>query len=703
MTLTKNSPILWLDFETRGTVDLTKTSAHHYTEECQEILLGYAFNDEPAQVVDFLAGEELPKRVREALAGTEYWLAAFNIGFERNVFAHSPRFSFANNSPERWFDVQTMAYEAGISPVKPLEALSLAALSEALDIDHVKTDPGGKLKKLFCKPMNQENEFHQPHHAKSEWIQFKDYCANDVEAMREVFKHPLVQNNEYPFNPREKAVADVDQVINDRGIPINGEFCLKAAIAAQAAGLKQDDIVAMITLGEVTKITQKVRIRKWINEHFDMSLQSVGAETIGLVRSTTDNPVLQTLCDLILDSGTAGSKYSAALYASSSDSRVHGALFMCGASRTRRWGGRLIQPQNMRRPKGTDDEIARTREAILCDNAPGLLPPILDCVRSIIEAPSGTRLLSADYAAIENRALMWLANCRPMLKFFGEVDAGTASADPYEFTYGSAFGVDPTKINKKQRFIGKMMMLMFQYLGGVGGLISGLQKNQIDIFSFCSDLVELLPSQEIARGCKEYHFVQSRGGNSFDLTPEQYGACAALKNRWREAHPEVVNLGNELQDGFVTLADSKVGTTLDLAGGKIKLARDTHHIRLSLYGGQLSYPLPEVKGRGVEVMGITKVKGPKHVLCPIPYYSGKFLENVASALSRNIMALALVRLESHGFKPIFHVHDEIVLEIPDDGKDYEAEVIDIMTEKPADLLGFPLAASAWTGPYYKKD
>ena len=53
------------------------------------------------------------------------------------------------------------------------------------------------------------------------------------------------------------------------------------------------------------------------------------------------------------------------------------------------------------------------------------------------------------------------------------------------------------------------------------------------------------------------------------------------------------------------------------------------------------------------------------------------------------------------FPIVLHVHDELVAEAPIGAGDVD-KFIRLMTHKPAWALDLPIAASAWTGPRYRK-
>jgi DNA polymerase len=86
----------------------------------------------------------------------------------------------------------------------------------------------------------------------------------------------------------------------------------------------------------------------------------------------------------------------------------------------------------------------------------------------------------------------------------------------------------------------------------------------------------------------------------------------------------------------------------------------------------------------------------------IETYGGKLVENVVQAIARDCLACAVERLEAFGFPVVFHVHDEVVIDMDAAAADLDT-VIKIMSVPVSWAPDLPLAADGWTGAFFRKD
>ena len=86
----------------------------------------------------------------------------------------------------------------------------------------------------------------------------------------------------------------------------------------------------------------------------------------------------------------------------------------------------------------------------------------------------------------------------------------------------------------------------------------------------------------------------------------------------------------------------------------------------------------------------------------IETYGGKLVENCVQAIARDLLADTIDRLEARGYPVIFHVHEEVIIDIPPK-EGMLQEIIDIMSEPVSWAAGLPLGADGWVGDFYKKE
>jgi DNA polymerase I-like protein with 3'-5' exonuclease and polymerase domains len=81
-------------------------------------------------------------------------------------------------------------------------------------------------------------------------------------------------------------------------------------------------------------------------------------------------------------------------------------------------------------------------------------------------------------------------------------------------------------------------------------------------------------------------------------------------------------------------------------------------------------------------------------------YGGLLTENVIQALCRDVLRDAWINLEKHGYKVLWSVHDELIVELPEDADVKEAERI--MLDAPEWARFIPLAVESQVGKHYMK-
>jgi len=84
-------------------------------------------------------------------------------------------------------------------------------------------------------------------------------------------------------------------------------------------------------------------------------------------------------------------------------------------------------------------------------------------------------------------------------------------------------------------------------------------------------------------------------------------------------------------------------------------------------------------------------------------WRGLACENITQAVANDLLRHSLRRLEEEGLPVVLHIHDEVVLEVPEDTAEAaSARLVEIMCQPPAWASGLPLGAEVATMAQYGK-
>lgn len=663
-----------IDFETRSTCDLRKSGLHRYFEDASTavLCLSYRIGEGPVKQWDRDASvftphnippEDLAEHIRNG--GT---VIAHNNAFDRTAWNKI--------FPETPLSIEqcdcTMARGAAMALPQGLDQLG-----KALKAPVKKDSAGQRLMMSMCKPKGYDEGTGAPiwNETPEQMERLAAYCDQDVETERAIDKLvPLL-------SPREKLVWQLDQKINDRGVQIDVVSCEAALAAVTVAKDRADKRMSKITQGHVKKCTEVAKMVRWLNDR-GIPCESIAKGEVDeiIVRTEImDDAVAKEAISLrraAAKSSTA--KYAAILNSVCKDGRVRGSLRYHGAS-TGRWAGSGMQPQNF--PRIEDGDAVASTLKLLATCAPGAeacdaislflgepMQILSKCLRSMIIAKPGHRLIGADYANIEGRVNAWLAGEHWKVSAFADFDAGKGT-DLYVLAYAKAFGIDPAHVTKPQRQIGKVMELSMGFQGG-------------------------------------WRAFEKMGANYGLSVGQERGE--ELKKAWREAHPAITASWWELQDAAIE-AVSHPGLTIRCMFNRIAY-KVMHGCLWCLLpsGRMLCYAAPrivwseatkELSSRaGVEfdaVDSMTKNWG-KHRL-----YGGLQCENIVQAIARDILADGMLRLETAGYPLVLTIHDENIAEMPD-GKGSKEDFGRIMSITRREYEGLPVAVQSWEDRRYVK-
>ncbi len=321
--------MLHIDIETRSDVDLTKLGVHRYTESpgFSVLLIAFAYDDGPVEIVDLAQGEELPKSLLRDLIDPRVPKAAFNASFERVCL-------------DRHLGLKTGPWHCSMVQANALGLRgSLDTIGFALNLspDEQKLKTGKNLIRLFSlhrqpSSKNGYRTIYEPEDRPFEWAMFKDYCCRDVEAERAIF-HKL---SDFPLPPKEQELYALDQKINDRGV------CIDLDLASSATKINdelyqhyEEDFYALTGIDTPSRLAL---FKDWIKKVTGTEVKSITKGNLPILREQfEDYPnVVQALDIRELLSRTSVKKYEAMETLAGEDCRARGLFRFYGAS-TGRW------------------------------------------------------------------------------------------------------------------------------------------------------------------------------------------------------------------------------------------------------------------------------------------------------------------------------------------------------------------------------
>ncbi|WP_102348336.1 DNA polymerase [Bacillus sp. Marseille-P3661] len=648
--------LLSIDIETYSSVDLIKSGVYAYCESSDfEILLfAYAFNDdEEVQIVDLASGEKIPADILKAMTDPTVLKTAYNANFERTCLAKYFRKSMP---PDQWRCSSVHALMLGLPGY-------LDGVAKCLKLKVQKMREGKALIRYFsvpCKPtkVNEGRTRNLPEHDLDKWATFKDYCKQDVEVERQIRK----KLDAFPIPKVEQKLWELDQKINDEGVLIDNSL-VKNAIKADKAF--QDKLFEeAVRLTGLENPNSPAQLKGWLLKQ-GVEVDSLAKKNVEALMSEVEKPKVKRLLELRQAmSKTSVKKYEAMKRSICSDQRIRGLLQFYGANRTGRWAGRLVQIHNLPRNSLKDLQIARellksgSYEALelLFESVSDVLSQL---IRTAFIPSKGQRFVVADFSAIEARVIAWLAGER------WRMDVFQSHGKIYEASAAQMFKVPIETIDKGSplRQKGKIAELALGYGGSKGAL---MQMGAIEM------------------------------GLTEDELPD-------LVSAWREANPNIVKLWWGIEAAAIKAVKEKVVV-------KMQYGLTFHYTKGILFitlpsGRSLAYVRPKIgvdERFGKEQLTYEGTEQGSKQWGRIPTYGGKLTENIIQAVARDCLAVAMLRLDKAGYRINFHVHDEVILDVPIATGSME-EVKEVMGQPIEWAPGLPLGADSFETFYYKKD
>lgn len=277
-------------------------------------------------------------------------------------------------------------------------------------------------------------------------------------------------------------------------------------------------------------------------------------------------------------------------------------------------------------------------------------------LRPSIYAKPGYALVVADWAAIEARANPWLSND---LHAEEVLDVFRAGRDIYVREAAGIFRSDEASITPDQRQIGKVAILSCGYAGGVGAFAAMGRAYGV-----------VLPEEDAKR----------------------------TVNAWRRANSWAVRYWSALENAYL-LAMRHKGR--EFTAGRVTYLFDGAHLWYALPSGRvLCYPFARLEEDGVSYLKAAWKPAADAKEWPrARLWRGLACENVCQATANDLLRHSLRQCPD----AVLHVHDEIVLEVPEASAEAAAaELVRVMCTPPAWAAGLPLKAEVKVMTRYGK-
>lgn len=646
---------LSIDIETYSSVSIKEDGLYKYVQSAdfRVLLFAYSFDGEPPKIIDIEKGEKIPLDLQIALFSDDVVKHAYNAAFE--WYCLSKHFGISDPSVwlRQWRCTMVHGLYCGLIG-------GLGKVGEVLGLppDKQKDRIGGALIQRFCVP-GKNGKPAPPAQEPEKWELFKSYCIQDVVTEMEVER----RLSAFPVPDTVQREWEQDMRVNLRGVRLDMDLAEGAVRFSEA---ENEGLVAQAAaVTGLKNPNSPAQLKRWLSEQLGEEVDSLSKAAVEEYLEREELPLkVRRALELRQRLGkTSVSKYKAMLDCVCPDGRIRGLLQFYGASRTGRWAGRLVQMQNL--PRNYIKELDYARELVRTGSvwelsfAFGNVPDTLSqLIRTAFIPAPGHKFAVADFSAIEARVIAWLAGEKWRMAAFANGE------DIYCASASHIFGVPVVKHgeNGHLRQKGKVAELACGYGGSVGAM-------------------------------------KAMGGA--DMSDEE---LKQIVDDWRKASPHIVRLWYQLEDAaFSTLKTGSPSVVNGLVFRYEGTFDGMRYLTIELPSGRkLFYANPffgknRFDNDSMHYYGVNTGNWTE-----LETYGGKLTENIVQAIARDCLAAALQRIEAAGYDIVMHIHDEVILDVPEERADLDA-VCRLMCEPISWAPGLLLNADGFVGDYYKKD
>lgn len=695
---------LSLDWETYCDLDLKKYGLDLYSihPSCEVLMAAYKIDNGPVRHWDAVANPKMPRDLRDALLDDDFLIWCFNAQFERVILN---RVLGLWPDMKRWRCTQILSYMHSFTGT-----LDMVGRQMGLPQELTKLQTGKRLMKMFSMPQKVTKtqplkRFTRDTHP-VEWKMYCEYNVQDVVAEYEIKKK--LDRPKYPIPAREWEFYALDQIINDRGLPIDRIFVTNALEMANAR--KAQLLERMNRATGLNNAGSRDQLLPWIKAR-GYPFDDLRKDTVKKVLTAHDArekgelkpgkdvlaPVLTKACVRVLkmrqnQARTTTTKYAALLLGMGEDGRMRYVFQFCGASRTGRFAGRRFQPQNLTtlRLGGDDDThlsvLMQITDAIrdydyemvkLFRKEP--LDALAGLVRSSVRAPKGKHLVVCDLASIESVVIGWTARCERLLNVFRQ------GKDAYRDFATELFKCAYEEVTSDQRKKSKPATLGAGYRLGGGEIRDG---KRTGLWGYAENM-----GIEMSR--KEAHKSVATFRRVYHEIPQcWYDLEKAIMKTIRSGARTSVGPVKFFMANPYLIAQLPSGRCIYYKSPRIR--REKMQGTDQRTGEEYEYWKDSISYMGKVQNGSTWKR--------INSHGGKFIENLVQAIARDILREGLMRLHKAGFYLVGHVHDEAIAEEATNDNDHNvAAMKECMIRKIRWAKGLPLNAAGHSGIIYRKD
>lgn len=690
---------LYTDIETYSSIDIGSAGSYKYAEspDFEILLFAYKADDGPTRIVDLANGEQIPDEILKALRNPFVTKHAYNAAFEWWCLNHN---SNTETQITEWHCTMIHGLYCGFPA--GLEAIGKAI---GLPADKQKLMTGKALIKYFCTPCkptktNGGRTRNLPQHDPDKWQLFKEYCIQDVEA-------------EYAIEQRLRSQPVPDQIwnewhqdieINARGVHIDTALLNGALMIDQIS--TEQLIEKSYRITGISNPKSNPQMLAWVQSRCpDMEIENLQKETVTDLLTNHEEELPDDVAEALRlrqqIGKTSVSKYKAMNTAIGSGDRIRGLLQFYGANRTGRWAGRLVQVQNLPRNYLSTLDLAREQVRkpsynaikLIYGNVPDTLSQL---IRTAFIPSDGSKFIVSDFSAIEARVIAWLAHEKWVMDVFRD------GGDIYCATASQMFGVPVEKhgVNSELRQKGKVATLALGYQGGPNALIA------------MGALRMGIPEEELED-------IKTRWRDANSHIVDMWGAVEAAAVRCVETgettspkmlvrDPERARYNEEVCGVEPYTYSDYFRYDAPITGIVFRLETDIAYgltyMTVQLPSGRkLFYNSPSLQQNrfgksAVHYMGLNQTTKKWE---QDSTYGGKLVENIVQAIARDCLAVTLERVIAAGYKPVMHIHDEIVI---DASPDQKLDDVNAIFAQPIDWApGLKLSGAGFEAEYYMKD